>query len=214
MPRKKPTSAKQKKAETQQRRAVKRGDVPPPEPKAKTPRTQRRGPTGKSLGAGTSASAAVDSSRKLQSAFVKVSAEFLEDSRRIASDTALPRPIPDDASLFPSDLGDTTSSASPTERMSCPKRPKWRFDMSKNEVEKNEEGLFKKWLAQMDGIVDKWRHEDIHVQAEDATEAEAGKEREATPPPPVPRAPTQFERNLEVWRQLWVDSSEGTPAQL
>jgi hypothetical protein len=195
----------------QEKRAVKRGDAPPPEPKAKPPRKTRHGPTGRSLGAGPSA-ANVDSARKLQSAFVKVGADFLEATKILASETPLPRPMPENASLFPADLisaPQTTPSSS--DRLTCPKRPKWRFDMTKKEVEKNEEGLFKKWLDQMDGIVDNWRHERNGEESSDdgSSDETPGSRKGSTRVTPhlVPRAPPHFERNLEVWRQLCVDLS-------
>ena len=71
----------------------------------------------------------------------------------------------------------------------------YRYDMEKKEVEKNEEGLFGKWIAEMDNNVDAWRSEGIvdekdeNVQVVHSVEA-------------LKRSPTYFERNLEVWRQL------------
>jgi hypothetical protein len=52
--------------------------------------------------------------------------------------------------------------------------------MSKKEVEHNEEGLFKKWLEQMDKNFRAWQ---------ESTQSES---------------PSYFERNVEVWRQLYV----------
>jgi len=65
--------------------------------------------------------------------------------------------------------------------------------MSKTEVEKNEEGQFKKWLDQTDQVLKEW------VECGPSpSDAEASNQGEAA----MPRAPTHFERNLEVWRQL------------
>ena len=65
--------------------------------------------------------------------------------------------------------------------------------MSKEEVEKNEEGWFKKWLDQTDQITNEWVDRDSSPP-----DSEAGIQDENV----MPRAPTYFERNLEVWRQL------------
>ena len=71
----------------------------------------------------------------------------------------------------------------------------YRYDMEKKEVEKNEEGLFAKWIEEMDKNVESWRSErvveekDEHGQVIYSVEA-------------LKRSPTYFERNLEVWRQL------------
>ena len=65
--------------------------------------------------------------------------------------------------------------------------------MSKTEVEKNEEGLFKKWLDQTDQVFKEWV--DRGPSPSDVGASDQG---ECV----MPRAPTHFERNLEVWRQL------------
>ena len=67
--------------------------------------------------------------------------------------------------------------------------------MSKKEVEKNEEGWFKKWLDQTDRVLDEWVDNGSPPSDGDT---ESGGE------VAIPRAPTYFERNLEVWRQLSV----------
>ena len=65
--------------------------------------------------------------------------------------------------------------------------------MSKNEVEKNEEGLFKKWLDQTDQVLKEWV---------DSGSSPSGVVTSGQGGDVMPRAPTHFERNLEVWRQL------------
>jgi hypothetical protein len=58
-----------------------------------------------------------------------------------------------------------------------------------------------------DDIVDKWRHEATFSLEAVVEEPESkDEERASTPEPVIARAPTQFERNLEVWRQLYVTS--------
>lgn len=85
------------------------------------------------------------------------------------------------------------------EGLTCPKRPKWSYSSTKKEVEKNEgakkklqrrrlganllllaEGLFSKWLKGTDDLLQTF----------------------AASLPSTP-APSFYERNLQVWRQLW-----------
>jgi hypothetical protein len=74
--------------------------------------------------------------------------------------------------------------------------------MSKIEVEKNEEGLHRQWIERMDHIVDGWQ-----MGSGDHEEPQCVDEEDEKKPQKVlqmPRSPTYFERNLEVWRQLYV----------
>jgi hypothetical protein len=63
--------------------------------------------------------------------------------------------------------------------------------MTKAALEKNEEGLFKKWLDQTDDLISEW------LNGDGAVEGTAGQ-----PALKMPCSPTYFERNIEVWRQL------------
>lgn len=204
-PRKKPTSTRQKKADIQLKRAIKRGDVPAPDPKAKTrkPKTHRRGPTGNLLGSAADPAtiASIQAARRLQSAFITLPPKFLEETKHLASTLPLHRPLPDEVTVFTEIFNDTADPN--TLQLSCPRRPKWRFDMTKKEVESNEEGLFKIWLEQIDGIVQTWQN---HKSAgkQDQENLEASEPAGPEVPLEMPRSPTYFERNLEVWRQLYV----------
>lgn len=194
-PRKKPFSAKQKKEQLQLKRAVRRGEIEPPNKLDRHGRPQKKPTTQNN--ASQAQAAATDASRRLQSSFVKLSADFLNETRRLASEIPLTRPIPpqaaiwqeaSDGSVTPFKFGEGSNLS-----LTCPKRPKWRYDMSKKEVEANEEGLFKKWLAQTDAAVEQW--------AASSNEPGSG---DPAPVAKMPSAPTSFERNLEVWRQLYV----------
>ncbi|OBZ79348.1 Guanine nucleotide-binding protein-like 1 [Grifola frondosa] len=198
MHRRKPISNKQRKAQLQLKRAVKRGDVSPPPPLDRHGKIQRKGPTGQAIGPSSRTVALADSSRRLQSSFVKLPQRFLEDTKLLASTLPLSRPIPPDAAILHDvDKGQELNINRNTQ-LTCPKRPKWRYDMSKKEVEANEEGLFKKWLAQTDTAVTTWCSADTSEAGEESTEGiETPKNTQ------MPCAPTSFERNLEVWRQLW-----------
>ncbi|KAI0094359.1 hypothetical protein BDY19DRAFT_1079853 [Irpex rosettiformis] len=208
MHRRKPNSAKQKKAQLQQKRAIKRGDISPPPPAKpdKRGKGKDKGPAyDPEPGPPARAIAATESSRRLQSSFVKLPKEFLEETKHLAANLSLPRPVPPEAAVWVVDHGAEIQSTDLTvgkrEALTCPKRPKWRYEMSKKEVEKNEEGLFKKWLDQTDSIVVNWcapvanEPPSTHSSSEISIPAQGPEE--------MPKAPTSFERNLEVWRQLW-----------
>jgi hypothetical protein len=204
-PRKKPTSTRQKKADIQLKRAIKRGDVPPPEPKKNTrkPKAFRRGPTGNLIGsaADPSNAVAIQAARRLQSAFITLPPKFLEETRLLAATLPLSRPLPCDTAVFVDISNDTADQGTPS--LSCPRRPKWRFDMTKKEVEHNEEGVFKKWLVEVDEMVRNWQN---HKETIEPQEEENVDQDPTVPELPLtmPRSPTYFERNLEVWRQLYV----------
>ncbi|KAI0079643.1 P-loop containing nucleoside triphosphate hydrolase protein [Panus rudis PR-1116 ss-1] len=194
MPRRVPFSHKQKKAQLQLKRAVHRGDVSPPPPM----RQDRRRKKGRGVTDALAARAhghTVSSAPTLQSTFVQLPLPFLEKTRDLASQLPLNRPIQLDAALLrdPSITiahtdSDDISSAKPV-LLTCPRRPKWRYDATKEMVEKNEQALFAKWLEQTDQVINDRYAMDPHETPDE--------------PPAMPHAPTTFERNIEVWRQLW-----------
>ncbi|KAF8167611.1 hypothetical protein B0H34DRAFT_23959 [Crassisporium funariophilum] len=185
-PRRKPTSTRQKKADQQLKRAIKRGDVVPSTEVKKNPhhRRPKTGPTGQQIGSSDNHEA-VESARKLQSAFIKLPPKYLQDTKTLASTLPLLRPIPVERTLF---HGFNHDDDADKDVLTCPKRPKWRFDMTKIEVEINEERLFKTWITQTDQLVEEWQNKgelsDVSALA-------------------MHRSPSYFERNLEVWRQVW-----------
>jgi len=168
MPRKKPSSTRKKKEEQQLKRAVKRGDVPPP-PKSQHSKHLARHPD--------PSSEALQSPRRLQSSFIRPSPEYLDKTKSLASNTPLIRPIPSGTAIHPEHVTDQ-------EPLTCIRRPKWHFEMSKKEVESNEAGLFRKWIKQTDKLMEQWQSRSNQTS--------------------IPSSPTYFERNLEVWRQLYV----------
>ena len=113
---------------------------------------------------------------RLQSKFIALTPEYIARTRDLAYSTVLDRPIPPQNAEFPIDLLLRDEG-----KLTCPTRPKFRYDQTKKEVEKNEEGMFKKWLKTTEETVEEWVH---------------GGDEE------WPRSPTWFETNLEVWRQL------------
>ncbi|KIJ40336.1 hypothetical protein M422DRAFT_174008 [Sphaerobolus stellatus SS14] len=186
MPRRKPASAKQRKAQLQEKRAIKRGDIPVPPPQPKP--HGRKGPGRSALE--DPLKEKDPSSKRLQSAFLKVEPAFLERSRQIASNEALSRSLSADAVILREQDVGLSSDSSEAAQLTCPRRPKWRFDMSKKEVEANEEGLYKKWIAETDEHIKSW----MESRSLETSEPEQED---------IPGSPTYYERNLEVWRQLW-----------
>lgn len=202
MPRKTPISNKKRRGQLLRKRAVKRGDVLPTDQQPTKLHKNRFTIT-------QQVSTSVRSSRKLESSFTKLSPNFLDLTRTLAATLNLQRPIPYTVAILPEDWLEhpADDQDGPTRddqqivSLVCPKRPKWRYDMSKEEVEKNEEGLFKKWLAQTDNSVQKWCSNGLQLEATDPAK---NKDQATERPSKMPHAPTSFERNLEVWRQLYV----------
>ena len=195
MPRRVPNSAKKKRTKIQKKRAVKRGDVSPPPQNEKRRRNAYRKPV-------TAPSGEVIAARRLQSSLVKLSPEFLQETRRLSATLPLPRPIPPEAAAWVVDDGTQTTDVDRNkhDRPTCPKRPKWRYEMSKKELEQNEQGFFKKWLDQTDSIIENWC---TPVDNQTSTDSSSEAIVLTQEPEVMPKARASFERNLEVWRQLY-----------
>ncbi|KAK0538690.1 hypothetical protein OC842_001213 [Tilletia horrida] len=100
---------------------------------------------------------------------------------------------------------DTSSSGGPPSKaktlkplLTLPKRPRWNRDMNKKALESNEAEVFRSWLQQTDELVA--AHSDGLLPAEETewTAEEAQKTN-----PAQAKIPSQFERNLSVFAQLW-----------
>ncbi|GAA5986537.1 hypothetical protein JCM10908_003790 [Rhodotorula pacifica] len=205
MARKKPASGKARKEQLQQKRANKRAT----HPSGAFSADAGPGATGQSGAAATATGRGAGPSKprigqrfrtseqrarddlhagrmKLESRFIRLSKLQADENRLRAANERLHRPVnPSLAVLQEEDLVPPRRTAAElllagekdaeADQLTCPKRPKWRYTMTKAEVEKNEEGLFRSWLATTDALI---------ARDEDAS-------------------PTFFERNLNVWRQLW-----------
>jgi hypothetical protein len=194
MPRRKNFSHKFKKAQLQDARAVKRGDLTIEE--AAAAHSSRR--TTRALEAGISRAPlnpAESSSRRHTSRFVTVSPDYLDRTRILAFSEALPRPLPPDSAIFPVAWLEARDQE---RRLTVPARPRFRFGQTKKELERNEEGMFRKWLGETDGVMQEW------VEGEEPPMQEGLNEDGVyiEPEPKWPRGPSWFETNLEVWRQL------------
>ncbi|KAF8573562.1 P-loop containing nucleoside triphosphate hydrolase protein [Ramaria rubella] len=198
MPRRKPASSKQRKAELQLKRAIKRGDVSAPTPQPKPPRSkkiQRDTPNGMPR-----IKIGDPSSKRLQSAFLKVEPEFLEESKFIAATDPLPRPLSPKVAILDGDEIGLYTDKDVEGLLTCPKRPKWRFDMEKKEVERNEEAMYQRWMSEVDEYVYAWRA--VKSESQNLPDDAPGKNI-AEGKSHIQKSPTYYERNLEVWRQFW-----------
>jgi hypothetical protein len=197
MPRRKPASAKQRKADLQLKRAVKRGDIaaPPKEqPKRRPPGANERTAVPPVTGVGT---------KRLESHFLKMDKHWLEQARFVASTTPLIRPIPFERAVLDLNKISGVQGEHGATTLTAPKRPKWRYDQTKKEVERNEEGVFAKWTKEVDESVKRWQRQEITIfESQQESSNTVTEEGMSPPPPPLERSPTYFERNLEVWRQL------------
>lgn len=188
MPRKTPISNKRRKEQLLVKRALKRGDISIEDHDAI--RTQQKLKTAKrrpGAVAARSGGPVNTTSRKLQSKFIALSADYVARTRNLAYALPLERPLPPERAVFPLEI---LEDRDPKRRLICPSRPKFRYGQTKTEVEKNEEGVFKKWLKNVEEVVHEW----VDGDEEQVYAGESIHQ--------VPRGPTWFETNLEVWRQL------------
>jgi len=197
-------SGKQRRAELQHKRAVKRGDAPPLDKQPRKKILRKLPKPGHTLDARQAADDASRAARKLQSQFVKLDHGFLETTKQLAATLPLPRPISADRSLLDVPAHPQPDSDCEINQLSVPKRPKWKYTMSKVEVDANEEGHFRKWITQVDAVVEHWQHEGNQQQVTSGIDPGSIGQHivDRTSDVKMPRPPTCFERNLEVWRQL------------
>ncbi|BGP15316.1 hypothetical protein JCM10213_002625 [Rhodosporidiobolus nylandii] len=131
----------------------------------------------------------------LESRFIRLPKGVQELHRMSAATEVLPRPVPDEAGVVREEEIAPRLEGEGEEELSCPKRPKWSYMQTKKEVEKNEEGMFKKWLASTDATIARLSSPSSSLPGQDDEEGEVD--------PTTVRSPTFYERNLQVWRQLW-----------
>lgn len=189
-----PLSGKQRKAQLKLRRAIKRGDAPLP---SEQPKKRKKRPE-----ATLAAVQAARNARSLQSQFVKLDKCFLDDTRALAGSIVLRRPIPSDVAVLRHEWITPAPPGPQLPPLSVPNRPKWRYQMSKDELDANEQAYFRTWLAQQDAIVGQWQRA---LSAPPPTIPSAdppGDRIDDSETRPMPHPPTHFERNIEVWRQL------------
>ncbi|GAA5880041.1 hypothetical protein JCM1840_007135, partial [Sporobolomyces johnsonii] len=200
MARKKPTSGKARKVQLQQKRATKAANyVPTPFPAdldspaaSSPPSTSRNVPRQQHQRYRTAEQRERDDKHegrmKLESRFIRLPKHVQEHHRNVAATDILTRPIDDELGVLR--VEELQPKGEEAERLTCPKRPKWSYNQSKKEVEKNEEGVFRKWLTETDEALAKLSSFPPSAHDDDPT-------------PAITFSPTFYERNLNVWRQLW-----------
>lgn len=97
----------------------------------------------------------------LISKFSGLSQAYINASKTTSLTRPLPRPLPEGSAVFPLELLEASRGK---KGMTVPRRPKWKYEMTKKEVEANEEGVFKKWLDGCDGVVADWREEGEEIE--------------------------------------------------
>jgi hypothetical protein len=196
-------------AQLQEKRSVKRGELTLAANFAKK-NTGVKDHLSRSLRDATIDPDARQKARELQSRFkfLSVSSEYLAHTQKIAFERPLERPIPTELMLYRSAI-DREQTPEKRERarqlddrLNCPRRPKWKYGVTKKELEKNEEGNFAKWLQSVEDV----QHDYSCLDEEDESSADEDEPKTVLVREDAPleiRSPSVFERNLQVWRQLW-----------
>ena len=217
MPRPVAFSAKQKRAQLLDKRAVKRGELDPADVRVSTNMTVAdSGPSGGSRYARTGFSMSRTSRKapksktaqtdtemhttRLVSTFVALTPEYVQETRDEAFEVVLERPIKEDIKVFPIDVlyRDRTMDLDGTvERLTCPSRPLFGDEMSKEQVEKNEAEYFANWFEGTTRVSRCWARFPTTDRREMATVPSVSSTRALRR-----HSPTWFETSLEVWRQL------------
>lgn len=183
MPRPIAFSAKQKREQLQDKRAVQRGELEPSQVRyARNPAGNYR-PGANHLPNPASANTATT---RLISKFASLTPEYVERSRYVAHTLPLIRPISDEAAVFKLDWMERDGG-----RLSCPVRPGFEMGQAKEEVERREQETYGLWLKETTAIVEEWVERGEKEGQDEGAEVSL-------------LSPTWFETNLEVWRQLCV----------
>lgn len=135
----------------------------------------------------------------VESRFAKLGPVALENMNLIATYTPLQRPIDGTklANITPEKINGSDSVA---ETMQLPKKPRWRMEgMTAKEVQSNEESVFANWLETIDAS---------NAGMPSPESLKLFTEKIPVKDLPRPRAdecllPSLFERNVQVYRQLW-----------
>ncbi|EOQ99751.1 Guanine nucleotide-binding protein-like 1 [Wallemia ichthyophaga EXF-994] len=156
-----PQSAKAKSEKLKLQRAQNRGEDVEISKKSQLPKFSRSAYLDPKLGKKKKAA------EKLESTWQGSSNQEYVDQNEVIDSWYWHRPIPTHAAIWSQDPDD--------QQLSCFRRPKWNYNMSKKELETNEVIQFKRWLKFNDEALDKLQKQDVGV----------------------------YERNIEVWRQFW-----------
>lgn len=156
--------------------------------------------------------------KEIESSFSKLDTNSLEQLHLRSTYHLLPRPVPAHIATFSferfgaaedqeaaksyrgraSEEDNSQRDHAGRVELTLPKRPRWRPEgMTKKEVESNEREVFRAWLATTDTIVQRafeaQRHASGLFEGQEDYTVEPGKA----------LVGSLYERNLEVFRQLW-----------
>lgn len=191
MPRPIAFSAKQKRHQLQDKRAVERGELDPSQVRfARNPDGNYR-PGASHLPDPTKAD--TTATRHI-SKFVSLTPEYVARARDLAHSVPLTRPIPDSSAVFPVDWMERDG-----DRLTCPTRPEFDSGQAKEDLEGREQEAYNLWLKDTTATMQDW------LKGSDKG-SEENKDDQCW------RSPTWFETNLEVWRQLYVPTSVYLPS--
>lgn len=127
----------------------------------------------------------------LESRFGKLNAAAVENLGLISAYSPLKRPIPTELGHFDEALmGDVD--------FKLPKKPRWHHDLTARAVGANEDSVFANWLVETGEAMEK-RYPALSTLSKGSMEVK----HLPTPGPRECLLPSQFERNVEVYRQLW-----------
>jgi hypothetical protein len=157
--------------------------------------------------------ATANKARALESRFAKLSPTALENLSLIAAYTPLERPVrPELAILTPERIDASTSASASTSAAEggskggggsgafrLPKKPRWHRDLSAKAVQSNESSVFSSWLEETDSAMDS------RFSLVKGLLSSSVAEVKHLPRPKAEECllPSMFERNVEVYRQLW-----------
>ncbi|PWN47014.1 P-loop containing nucleoside triphosphate hydrolase protein, partial [Violaceomyces palustris] len=129
-------------------------------------------------------------SRGEESNFSKLEVDQLERLLLVSHRRILPRPIPSRLTVLTYARIWVKEEEEKEEPLKVPKRPRWNTLMEKKTVDANESQVLFNWLKSTDSIIQ--RHFDRDPTEEEGRGGGG-----------IPSIPSLFERNLEVFRQLW-----------
>lgn len=175
---------------------------------ASAPANPSAHPIGGAASAKVPNGATANKARALESRFAKLSPTALENLSLIAAYTPLERPVrPELAILTPERIDATNSASTSTAEggprgggaFRLPKKPRWHRDLSAKAVQSNESSVFSSWLEETDAAMDS------RFSLVKGLLSSGVAEVKHLPRPKAEECllPSMFERNVEVYRQLW-----------
>lgn len=137
-----------------------------------------------------------------ESRFSKLNTVALENLNLIATYTKLRRPISPFVKLLrPAQVGgiESTSTAEEVPAFKLPKKPRWHHDLTARAVQSNEDSVFQDWLTTTDATM----QDRFPLVQQRLSQPVDPKYLPRITSPSQCLLPSLFERNVQVYRQLW-----------